>query len=292
MSGAPARVHAASLSCAGRPDLGMRPSSPALRDTGVHHVLEVSERLRLRHRAPVSLGKTSCDRSVTVAAPSASPASPNSSMRSAWCSLMASTRPGTSSKGLPCAGRPCATPGSRATRSRVARYDFNESPFCTPDTCGVIVGSTWSPESSVPGLGIEQAQVVDGVARRVDAPPFAPGEASSDRHGAHGASAGRAEQEAQAADHEPPLQGRADSCAPHGWWPFHGFEVVSTSFGVVVDDVGHLVDRGDLVRVRRPSACAIIAAWGPTGAPPASPRDRAVRRRRPFHGPRRERGDA
>ena len=40
-----------------------------------------------------------------------------------------------------------------ATRSSVARYDFNESALRTPETCGVIDGSTWSPVSSVPVSG-------------------------------------------------------------------------------------------------------------------------------------------
>ena len=35
----------------------------------------------------------------------------------------------------------------------MARYDFSESALRTPETCGVIDGSTWSPVSSVPDSG-------------------------------------------------------------------------------------------------------------------------------------------
>ena len=98
-------------------------------------------------------GNTSWESRSTLAGPIATEAACRCSMRSAWCSLIEATRPGTSSNGWPCAGRPRRTSGRSATRSSVFRYARSESPEAEPATCGVIVGSRWSPDTKVPSAG-------------------------------------------------------------------------------------------------------------------------------------------
>ena len=91
------------------------------------------------------------------------PASPRSSADAhraapgvpSWCSMISSTRPGRSSNGRPWAGSTSCTPVD--ARDPVQRGEelarARRAPGSCPEMCGVMLGRTWSPESSVPCSG-------------------------------------------------------------------------------------------------------------------------------------------
>ena len=121
------------------------------------------------------------------------------SMRSWWCSLIASTRPGTSSNGCPCAGSPSLTPSSAATRSSVWMYELQRvGAVAHPGDVRRDRRQHVVAREQHAVLGVVEAEVVDRVAGRVDRSPTR-GPASCIALAVHGrAASGRAARTAAA----------------------------------------------------------------------------------------------
>ena len=94
----------------------------------------------------------------------------------------------------------------------------------------MIDGSTWSPVSSTPDLGIPRADVVDGVAGRVHREPLAAADAYARRRGARAAvGSGGVNSKRMARIISLRLSGGPWLRVPHGVIAPHGLDVASVS---------------------------------------------------------------